>query len=85
MVPSKGSSREEPILELLRRLRPEIERLLASHGIPETAAAEILQEIFVVLSYRWEHVADREAWLLATLRRRCERWREERGGPIAPS
>jgi DNA-directed RNA polymerase specialized sigma24 family protein len=85
MVPSKGPSGDEPIGELLHRLRPEVERLLASYEIPEPEAAELLQEVLVVLSYRWERVADREAWLLATLRRRCQRWCDERDGSAPTS
>ncbi len=85
MVPSKGSSGDEPIGELLHRLQPDVERLLAGYEIPEPDAAELLQEVLVVLSYRWERVADREAWLFATLRRRCQRWRDERDESVQPS
>jgi hypothetical protein len=80
MVVSRGSSGDEAVAELVLRLRPEIQRLLAEFEVPEREATEILREIVVLLSYRWDRVANREAWLLATLRRRCQRWRNERDG-----
>ena len=85
MVPSRDSYGDEPIGELLQRLRPEIERILVSFDVPESAATDILQEVMVVLAYRWDRVNDREAWLLATIRRRCARWREELGGSSVPN
>ncbi|HEX5761243.1 MAG TPA: hypothetical protein VF121_18815 [Thermoanaerobaculia bacterium] len=77
MVPSKGSSGEEPLAELLRRLQPDVERLLARFRIPEREAERILHEVMLVLTYRWDRIADKDAWLLATLHRRCQRWVEE--------
>ncbi|MGH9362109.1 MAG: hypothetical protein ACRD2T_09340 [Thermoanaerobaculia bacterium] len=35
--------------------------------------------MILVLAYRKDRIADREAWLLATLHRRCQRWAEGRG------
>ncbi len=82
MVPVGDSRGEEQIVELLRRLRPEIEVILGAFEVPEDDAAEILQEVIVVLAYRWDRVSDSAAWLLVALRRRCLRWREER--PASP-
>jgi hypothetical protein len=63
----------DSIPDLLRRLRPEIESLLASYGLDETEAAAVLGEILRVLMYRWDRIDSRELWLLATLHRGCQR------------
>ena len=85
MVPSKGPSGSEPLAELLRRLQPDAERLFARFRLPAADAERILQEVALVLTYRWDRIADRDAWLLATLHRRCRRWAEERDAQEPPN
>jgi hypothetical protein len=63
----------EPLPDLLRRLRPEIEQTFSSFDLGEEEAAEILQEILFMLTYSWDQIGNRELWLLATLRRTCLR------------
>ena len=70
--------KNEPVAELLARLRPEIEQLLTSFGLSERAAEEVLHEILFMLIYRWDRIGDRELWLLTTLKRSCLRRLEER-------
>ena len=76
--PPRGTRDDEPILDLLRRLRGEIERTLAAHELDEREAEEVLQEILSMLIYRWERIANRELWLLATLKRSCLRRTQDR-------
>lgn len=74
MVPPDGPRPEdEPIADLLARLRPEIEHMLAAYGLAETEAEEVLHEIMFMLVYRWDRIGDRELWLLTTLKRSCLR------------
>jgi hypothetical protein len=42
MVPPDDTREDEPVADLLARLRPEIEQLLASHGLAEGEAEEVL-------------------------------------------
>jgi hypothetical protein len=78
MVPAKGPSGGEPLAELLHRLQPDVEALFARFQLPAAAAERILHEVTLVLAYRWDRIADKDAWLLATLHRRCQRWAEGR-------
>ncbi|MFP5285280.1 MAG: hypothetical protein ACLGI9_06045 [Thermoanaerobaculia bacterium] len=54
-------------------LRLEIEPLLARFQIHQKEAEEILDEILLLLTYRWERIDSREIWLLAAIRRACLR------------
>lgn len=72
-IPPHGTRDDEPIVNLLRRLRCEIERVLSSFQLDEPEAEEVLQEILLMLIYRWDRIANRELWLLATLKRSCLR------------
>lgn len=78
MLPPEGTREGEPIADLLARLRPEIEQLLASHGLAEGEADEVLHEILFMLIYRWDRIGDRELWLLTALKRSCLRRLQER-------
>ena len=78
MVPPSGTRNDEPIAEMLERLRPEIEYLLAVHGLEEGEAEEILHELLFMLIYRWDRIGDRDLWLLSALRRSCTRHLQER-------
>jgi hypothetical protein len=71
--PPSGTRDHEPILDLLRRLRGEVEQILAHFRLGEREAEEVLQEILCMLVYRWDRIANRELWLLATLKRSCVR------------
>lgn len=84
MVPPDGTRDDEPIAELLARLRPEIEHLLASFGLTEKDAEEVLHEILFMLIYRWDRIGDRELWLLNTLKRSCLRRLLERSPQRLP-
>jgi DNA-directed RNA polymerase specialized sigma24 family protein len=77
-IPPHGTRDDEPIVDLLRRLRGEIEHVLQSYQLDEHEAEEVLQEILLMLIYRWDRIANRELWLLATLKRSCLRRAHER-------
>ena len=76
--PPHGTREGEPIVDLLRRLRGEIEQVLSSFECDEREAEEVLQEILGMLIYRLDRIANRELWLLATLKRTCLRRAHER-------
>jgi DNA-directed RNA polymerase specialized sigma24 family protein len=76
--PPRGTRDDEPILDLLRRLRGEVEQILASYELDEREAEDVLQEILSMLIYRWDRIANRELWLLATLKRSCLRRTQDR-------
>ena len=79
MVPPDGTRDDEPIAELLTRLRPEIEQALGSYALDEQEAEKVLHEILFMLIYRWDRIGNRELWVLTTLRRSCARRAQERG------
>jgi hypothetical protein len=76
--PPHGTRDEAPIFDLLRRLRGEVEEVLSSFQLDEREAEEVLEEILGMLIYRWDRIANRELWLLATLKRSCLRRAHER-------
>ncbi len=66
----------EPLLD---RCRPALTRVLYRYRIPTQDAEDLLQETFVILLSRWETIRSPEAWLVATLRNRCNLyWRKRR-------
>jgi hypothetical protein len=71
--PPYDSREDEPIVDLLRRLRGPIEQVFFAFELGEQEAEEVLQEILGMLIYRWSRIANRELWLLATLKRSCLR------------
>src|SRR5436309_2636066 len=46
--------------------------------LDEREAEEVLQEILSMLIYRWDRIANRELWFLATLKRSCLRRTQDR-------
>jgi RNA polymerase sigma factor (sigma-70 family) len=59
------------LLELLAAARPKLRRMLASWHVPLEDAEDVLQDALVPVLRTWEQmggVANREAWLLGTLR-----------------
>ena len=59
--------------QLLARLAPEVEAILASHQLSHAEAEGALQELLLLLTYRWDQLESRDVWSLATLRRLCQR------------
>jgi len=66
---------DRPLEALLTRLRPQITRVLSENEIPEPDAEDLLQETLYALVFKWGTIRKPEAWLLATLRNRCQIYR----------
>ncbi|HSL85079.1 MAG TPA: sigma-70 family RNA polymerase sigma factor, partial [Thermoanaerobaculia bacterium] len=66
---------DRPLEALLTRLRPHITRILSENEIPDADAEDLLQETLYALVFKWGTVRKPEAWLLATLRNRCQIYR----------
>jgi len=59
--------------QLLARLAPDVEAVLAHHLLSQEEAEAALQELLILLTYRWDQLESRDVWILATLRRLCLR------------
>lgn len=68
-----GPPLEEPTHGLFLRLASEIEPLLAGFALSEQEAEEVLRELLGLLLCDWERLSSRELWLIASLRRACQR------------
>ena len=67
------------ISEVLKRVRPALERVLGSYDVPPEDAEDVLQDTYLTLLYKWEKVQCPEAWLVGTLRKKCIMyWRKRR-------
>lgn len=62
----------ESLSELLVRLRPVIESVLAAHRVPPEEAETLLGELMQTLCFKRDTIADPAAWLLAALVRALE-------------
>jgi len=75
-----GAIRAVEIRELLEAARPKLRRMLAAWHVPIEDAEDVLHNALVALLRNWEQmdgVANREAWLLGTLRITISQyWRE---------
>lgn len=69
----------ESLSELLVRLRPVIESVLAAHRVSSEQAEALLGELMQTLCFKRESIADPAAWLLAALVRALE----QRGNPAS--
>jgi len=72
---------QESIIQLLSRLAPDVESVLADHGLTYQEAETALQELLVLLTYRWDQLESPDVWTLATLRRLCLRCSVHRAVP----
>lgn len=61
------------ILNLLRRLGPEVERLLDGSDLSDRETEEVLREVLILLAHQWDRIESREIWLLAMVKRLRER------------
>jgi RNA polymerase sigma factor (sigma-70 family) len=64
---------------LVQQLRPKLRRILGGFHIPPADADDVLQEVFLAALRSWDAIDNREAWLMATLRKCCAGyWRRRR-------
>lgn len=64
---------------LMPKVQPKLERILCYYQIPPQDAEDLIQDSVLTLLYKWEKIHSAEAWLLATLKRRCLMyWRSRR-------
>lgn len=69
----------ESLNRLLPKVQPKLERILGYYQIPPQDADDLIQDSVLTLLYKWEKIHSAEAWLLATLKRRCLMyWRSRR-------
>ena len=65
--------------DLLARMRPRMLRILRHHRVPEEDAEDVLQDVCVLLVYRWHEVRSPENWLIGATKNRCIMyWRQRR-------
>jgi hypothetical protein len=76
---------QESMTQLLARLAPEVEAILVHHQLDHEQAEAALQELLILLTYRWDQLESRDIWSLATLRRLCLRHGIMRAPSPAPS
>ena len=70
---------EETLPALCERIRPKLRRVLWHHRIPAQDAEDLVQTTLLLALAKWRGIANPEAWLLATLDRRCLMyWRVQR-------
>jgi RNA polymerase sigma factor (sigma-70 family) len=70
---------------VVEKLRPRLRRILRGYGIPPHDADDVLQEAFLAMVSKWDSIANKEGWLVGTLRHRCARyWRERQMSVLEP-
>ncbi|HSN87265.1 MAG TPA: hypothetical protein VL025_10935 [Thermoanaerobaculia bacterium] len=74
----RADEAHETITELLSRLAPDVEAVLAQNRLTHEEAETALQELLILLTYRWDQLESRDIWTLATLRRLCLRHSSQR-------
>ncbi len=79
MVNMDQDSAWESLNRLVPKVQPKLERILCYYQIPPQDAEDLVQDSVLTLLYKWERIHSAEAWLLATLKRRCLMyWRSRR-------
>ena len=79
MAPQDGPHEQDPVQELLHQLQPKLQRLFQRFRLPMEVAEKMLEDCLLVMTFRYEQLAQPEQWLLRTLRYRCARyWQDQR-------
>jgi RNA polymerase sigma-70 factor (ECF subfamily) len=64
---------------LLEKARPKMLGILRHHRIPPEDAEDILQDVYLLLVYKWETLHSPENWLIGATKNRCIMyWRRRR-------
>ncbi len=79
MAPPDLVDSHDPTSELLFQLQPQLEELFARFRLPLEVAEDILEDCLLVMTFRYDQLAQPEQWFIRTLRYRCIKyWREQR-------
>lgn len=79
MATRDNASAWNSLNKLMPKVQPKLERILCYYQIPPQDAEDLIQDSVLTLLYKWEKIHSAEAWLLATLKRRCLMyWRSRR-------
>jgi RNA polymerase sigma factor (sigma-70 family) len=71
---------EEPLAELLERIRPRIKKMLRKYDIPLQDAEDVVQDALLVALSKWDSIHYKEGWILGAVRFKCSNyWRRQRG------
>ena len=68
--------------EVLARLRPVLEPILAAYGVSPQQAQEIVEEACLVLMSNRPELRDPETWLVRAILEKCEELARKRGDPL---
>ena len=60
-----------PLDKLLCELRPDLKDLFRAHDVAPHVAERLLDETLRSLSWKWDEVRNRQAWLMTILKRKC--------------
>lgn len=74
--------------EMMRRLQARLTRLFRSHGIAPMEAGAMLESVLTVFLYRYNEIADPEAWIFEALEHRLRqagKEEEEKPPPSGPA
>lgn len=74
MRTARGTVQDSTVERLLARLKPHVVRVLGESKIPVQDAEDLLQETLMALLFKWDTIQNPAAWVLATLRNRCDNY-----------
>lgn len=67
---------EAELVELLRRMRPRFQKILAANRIPPEDAEDVVQDVLIQFVRKRTQIRSPEAWLAGALRNQCKMyWR----------
>jgi RNA polymerase sigma factor (sigma-70 family) len=65
--------------QVLEKIRPKMQGILRHYRIPPEDAEDVLQDIYLLLVYKWETLRSPENWLIGATKNRCIMyWRRRR-------
>ena len=65
--------------QILEKIRPKMQGILRHYRIPPEDAEDVLQDIYLLLVYKWESLRSPENWLIGATKNRCIMyWRRRR-------
>lgn len=77
--PGNPDSLWEAQAQVLEKIRPKMQGILRHYRIPPEDAEDVLQDIYLLLVYKWESVRSPENWLIGATKNRCIMyWRRRR-------